>query len=135
MGRKKLIGQDKIDSVSKRKEYLKKYYQDNKDRYEEWCSSNPDKVKASKRKWADKNKEYGKEWYENRKHNPLVYLIVKDNYVGMTENISHRISQHKSKGKDTSEVVELATFDSVAEALVFERRLHELGYNGNNYNN
>lgn len=135
MGRKKLTGQEKADSISKRKEYLKRYYQSKKDRYKEWCLSNPDKVKASKRKWADKNKEYGKEWYENRKHNPLVYLIVKDNYVGMTENISHRMSAHKSKGRDTSEVIELATFNSREDALSFEKRLHELGYNGSNYNN
>ena len=133
--RKKLTGQDKADSIAKRKEYLKEYYQSNKDSYKQWSSSNQDKVKVSRLKWVDKNRDYGKEWYESRKHNPLVYLIVKDNYVGMTENISHRISQHKSKGRDTSEVVELATFDSRLDALAFERRLHELGYNGNNYNN
>ena len=135
MGRKKLTGQAKIDSINKRKEWRKKWYKAKKDAGELWEQSNKDKVKETKRKWVQNNKDYGKDWYDNRKHNPLVYIIVKENYVGMTENISHRISGHKNLGRDTSEVIELATFDSRTEALAFEKKLHELGYNGKHKNN
>ena len=71
-----------------------------------------------------------KERYKNLKHDPVVYLIVKENYVGTTENLYYRVSEHKSDGKDVSEVSIIKEFKCRLEALEFERSKHKEGYLG-----
>ena len=57
------------------KEYRKKYYLDNPEKYKElskkWALKNPEKVKEASKKWALKNPEYSKKQHEGyRLNNP-----------------------------------------------------------------
>ena len=58
-------------SSDREKEYRKKYYQENKEKYNEktkqWRQNNPDKVKEINRRWNAKNQEYYKKYQADRK--------------------------------------------------------------------
>ena len=101
----------------------------------EWRAKNRESLKAYKKAYFQKNKDRQKALRDSKKHKPAVYLIVKENYVGVTENVKKRLSEHKSKGKDVSEARVLAKFDTRAEALELEEFLHDLGYNGRHSKN
>ncbi len=78
---------------------------------------------------------YKQELYKSTKHKPIVYLLTKENYVGVTENIKHRLSSHKHKSnRDTSYRV-LAELNNREDALELEALLHTIGYNGRHRNN
>lgn len=64
------------------------------------------------------------------KHNPTVYLIVNENYVGTTEDLKRRLWDHKFKGRDVSNVEVLGEFLDRKEALELERSYHDKGYEG-----
>lgn len=124
----------------KRKEYLKRYNEKNKD-----------KIKAYKASYYKKNldsiKEYNKsnsvkisEWHKTRRldhtHDPIVYLLEKENYVGTTNRLTYRLNKHKNKyNRDVSEVIILGEFKDRDEALELERALHKEGYKGKHINN
>jgi predicted GIY-YIG superfamily endonuclease len=71
-----------------------------------------------------------KELHKLQKHKPLVYLLKKEQYVGVTENIKKRMNRHSSCGRLVDDVVVLMDFKSRTEALELECFLHELGYKG-----
>ena len=48
-----------------RKEYMKKYYQKNKDSYKKNYQENKDSYKEKNKKWRENNKDYHKKWLEN----------------------------------------------------------------------
>ena len=99
-----------------RREYNKAYNKANKDR-----------IKGYRKAY---NKAYHEAHYNSKKHKPTVYLLVKENYVGVTENLDNRMRFHKHNGKDTSEVRILGEFDSRSDALEVEALIHDLGYKG-----
>jgi predicted GIY-YIG superfamily endonuclease len=82
-----------------------------------------------------KCKLYRAKYREQMKHKPTVYLLVKENYVGTTSRLKHRIYQHKHNGKFVEDFIVLASFDSRKDALDLEEFMHELGYNGKHRNN
>tara|TARA_R110000744_G_scaffold80050_1_gene157122 strand:+ start:46 stop:489 length:444 start_codon:yes stop_codon:yes gene_type:complete len=78
---------------------------------------------------------YKQELYNSTKHKPIVYLLTKENYVGVTENLKHRLSSHKHKSnRDISHRV-LAELSNREDALELEALLHSIGYNGKHRNN
>ena len=79
-----------------------------------------------------KRKEFtDKERAIKNKHNPLVYLVVNENYVGTTENLQQRLWKHSADYKrDVSEVIILGSFNNRADALELEEALHNEGYKG-----
>lgn len=95
-----------------RNAYSRKYHKENRD------SINARKVISDSKRCI------------NRKHNPLVYLIVNENYVGVTEELTYRISKHRYDGKDISEVEILGQFNERKDALSLEKSLHSKGYYG-----
>jgi len=101
-----------LKNKDKRNSYSKKYHEDNRD------------VILARKVLSDKSRRI------NRKHNPLVYLIVNENYVGVTEDLTYRISKHRYNNKDVSEVEILGQFDEREYALLFEKQLHKEGYSG-----
>jgi len=108
----------------RRGEYSKEYY-----------SANKERMNAATVKWQKSNKDkltkYYAERYQRLSHNPLVYLIVKENYVGVTKNLKSRLNFHKNKSnRDISEVIILCECKDRAEALEIEAALHKEGYNG-----
>ena len=90
-----------------------------------WRKNNPEAVKAidARKKAKAKSKEYS------------LYYLPEDHYVGVTNQISLRLINHKIKGKHILEYEIIGVFKSKKEALRTERYLHSIGYNGSQQNN
>jgi hypothetical protein len=77
--------------------------------------------------------EYKKNRYNKERH-PLgytaVYYLPEEHYVGMTLNVRHRMSSHKSAGRLIQGYEVLAWFERSVDAHLFETQLHVLGYLG-----
>ena len=60
-----------------------------------------------------------------------VYFIPEYNYIGVTNNLSRRVLNHKNnEGRVFSEYSEVSRFNSKEEALYVEYQLHCQGFNG-----
>ena len=116
-------------------------------KHQRYHLKNKEKRNAYSKEYHDKNREeilerkrvYDKQKNIDNKHKPTVYLLVKENYVGTTENLANRLSCHKKdSGRDISKVEILGEFETRQEALDLERQLHNEGYKGkhrfNTYN-
>jgi len=107
-------------------------------KHQRWYRKNKERANAYSKEYHLKNREAilsrkrvtDKIRRLKKKHKPTVYLLVKENYVGTTEELEYRLSKHKQKGKDVSEVRVLGEFDSRADALEVEALIHDLGYKG-----
>ncbi len=60
-----------------------------------------------------------------------LYILPMELYIGVTQNIKVRFKEHVKFGKNIDRAVILKTFITRKEALIEERRLHELGFKGN----
>ena len=60
-----------------------------------------------------------------------VYLLPKENYVGISSNLTSRLRNHYSKGKIVENCRILASFGTKEDAKELESFLHDLGYAGN----
>jgi len=89
-------------------------------------------LEANKEKKAAYDKAYSKAYIESKKDGLFtVYLIVNENYVGMTSSLRKRLNKHKSlSDKDVSDVKILGKYKTKREALDVEAGYHKLGYNG-----
>ncbi len=116
-------------------------------KYQRYYLKNKEKLNAYSKEYHDKNRDdilerkraYDKQKNIDNKHKPTVYLLVKENYVGTTENLENRLSCHKKdSGRDISKVEILGEFETRQEALDLEKKLHNEGYEGkhrfNTYN-
>ena len=92
---------------------MKKHYSDNKEIY---------------RKNVERR-------YKKAIHDNVVYLLEDENYVGVTQNIEWRMSQHRSKGKSTNNYRILHSTPNREDALELEELLHDMGYEGKHTNN
>ena len=107
----------------------------NKEDANAYREANKEKIAAVNKAWEEKNKEkraaQKKALAESKKDGLYtVYLIVNENYVGMTSDLNKRFIKHKSKGKDVSDVKILSKYKTKREALDVEAGYHKLGYNG-----
>jgi len=104
-----------------------KHYIENKESYLEKSKtlyySNPKKWKALNREWI-----VGKE--DGLHH---VYLL-KNEYVGITKNLYHRMGIHKHFGNPKIACILHSTPDR-ENALELEGLLHDMGYKGKHLNN
>ena len=104
----------------------------------EWNNNNKDKVIAAYKKYYLKNKEKRKEYLKEYRANQKdgyhrVYLLEDYNYVGVTNNISHRFCKHKSEhNRDCTNHRVLYKTKDRSEALELEALLHDMGYEGKN---
>jgi len=83
----------------------------------------------------DSINSYKKDLYNSTKHKPIVYLLTNENYVGVTENLKHRLSSHKHKSNRDISYRVLAELNNREDALELEALLHTMGYNGKHRNN
>ena len=90
------------EQIKKKKEYNKKYRENNKEKikkqHKEWCEKNKEKIKKQREEWCEKNKDYEKDRYKN----DPIYRIKK--------NMRNRVlsamkAQGASKNKRTMEYV------------------------------
>jgi len=113
-------------------EYNKRYYLKNKEKWEGIYETQKESQKEYKKKYAKENRQllkgYGIQWRKDGHYS--VYLLPKENYVGMTEQIKARMHNHKYYGNDTTDYKVLHTFNSKKEALKKEAEYHEMGYKG-----
>ncbi len=77
-------------------------------------------------------KQYGKEYRESQKDGlHHVYYLPNHNYVGCTDCIVTRMSQHRSThGRYTDNYQILASFEDRDKALRFESIMHDSGFEG-----
>ena len=117
-----------------RKEYHRQYRLKNKEKIkkiqERWkekhYEKNKVKINEQKKKWRDSHKDD-----LNR-----VYLLEDYNYVGVTNNVYHRFTQHKSKhNRDCTNYRILYKSKSREDCLELEDLLHDMGYNGRHKQN
>jgi len=122
------------------REYRLKSYPENKDKIRaqisKWKEENPDKVNAYNygRKYDGRYKESQKRFVESKRDGYYyVYLLTKENYVGMTANLYFRMNHHKcAHSRDVSEVKILGRFKDKSQALQLEKEYHSKGYAGAN---
>jgi len=104
--------------------YLKEYYAKNKEKIlaknKEYKDANKDKVNALSKKTF----EAGKDGYH------IVYLLQSCNYVGVTNNLPHRLRQHKTKGRDVANYIVLHKTKYREDAHSIESALHNIGFEG-----
>ena len=111
-----------------RKEYRKAYYQANKERIKKYQDANKDRKKAY-------DKVYRKAYRKAKKHKPLVYLLPKENWIGVTSDLYHRIAKHKHLGRNVENYKPLKCFENRTDALELESKMHDLGFKGRHINN
>ena len=115
------------------KQIISKHYQENKETYRynssKWIKNNPERFKKIKSKYM---KVYSKKWH--KKHEDglhRVYYIPEHHYVGVTDNLYHRMNQHKNTNNrilDGFEIIYSTPHRN--EALKVESKLHSMGYQG-----
>tara|TARA_R110000787_G_scaffold94579_1_gene197326 strand:+ start:814 stop:1281 length:468 start_codon:yes stop_codon:yes gene_type:complete len=117
----------------------KAYYKANKEKIapkmKAWQEANKDKVAAHSKAWKERNKEknaaYLKAYQESKKNGfYIVYLLPKHNYVGMSSGLVYRLRNHKSLGRDVSDVQILGKYKTKQEARAIEDSYHKKGYLG-----
>jgi len=108
-----------------RREYCRKYYKKNKEKYQglmkSYYQANKEKVKART-----------KANVASKKHEPVVYYLPEHHYVGITDCLYMRLNHHRSFYKRVTEGYEVIyNAKDMTEARAVERYMHyEMGYNG-----
>ena len=74
-----------------------------------------------------KRREYSS---KQRKKGWDVYILPKENYAGLSNDVRHRIQNHKADGKNTEGWHIFANFDKPELAIIQEALLHLQGYKG-----
>lgn len=106
--KKKLTQEQRKEAV---RIYNAKYYQKNKEKMN----------LQIKKQYQSKIKDY---W--------SVYILPKENYVGITRNIDTRMIQHKWLGRDTSDYRILHEIGNEEDAKRQEDLYHRIGFEGGN---
>jgi len=130
--------------IEQNKDYIaarsKKYRQDNKERVDAWQAEydlkNRDKKLAYYNEYNSRpeNKSRRKQIVLNEMDGYYVYYLKEEHYVGQTKNMRRRMNSHKSSAnRHVLDAEVLAKFETRKEALAFEAKLHDMGYNGRNY--
>ena len=80
----------------------------------------------------DKNERKGRKNKPKTKGTYQVYLLPKENYVGVSGEFKRRLNAHKHNGKDTEGAEVLFTIEGTKkEAYYIEMRVQtEMGYKG-----
>tara|TARA_R110001632_G_scaffold149125_1_gene266393 strand:- start:636 stop:977 length:342 start_codon:yes stop_codon:yes gene_type:complete len=107
---------------------------DRKEYFQKWGEANKEHKVAYTKAWRKANKEkIDAKRQANEDGYYTVYLLVNENYVGQTKNLSQRLTYHKSRfGRDTTDVQILGKYKTKREALDVEKSYHNKGYLGKN---
>ena len=101
----------------KKREYDKKYREDNKERIAAYYEAN--KEKRKEKRDSKKDGLY------------TVYYLKEDHYVGLTNCLYKRLEYHKNTNKRHVEDVEIiGKYQNKEEGLRVEAALHAMGYLG-----
>ncbi len=124
-----------------RKEYMKNYYAKNRQRFlddsKKQRTNNPEYMKQKSIQWNKENKDkikaYNAEYKNEDKDGKYRVYMLKDNYVGATNNTKRRLNEHRSRRKYTGKFMcVLHTTDCAKDASELEDLLHDMGYKGKN---
>ena len=132
--RYKAANKEKIAAIRKA------YYQANKEKaaaqQKAWREANKEKISAYRKVYYQDNREKtiarNKAYADSKKHEPVVYYLPQHHYVGVTDCLFTRLSNHRSFYKRVTEGYEIIyTAKDMTEARAVERYMHyEMGYNG-----
>ena len=64
----------------------------------------------------------------------VLYYLPRHNYIGVTNQIYHRLRHHKASERDVANCVTIKSFKDKKEAILAERFYHSIGYKGANPN-
>ena len=108
-----------------RKASNRKYYLANKEKI---AAKNNEYYLANKEKIADDQRR----WRESRKDGLFtVYLLPKEDYVGMTTSLQKRLTNHRTNHKrDITDAKVLGNYATKREALDVEASYHAKGFKG-----
>jgi hypothetical protein len=103
--------------------------------HKEYYLKNKAKVLAKNKEYRDSHKDdekiRNKERFESTKDGyHIVYLLEDCKYVGVTNNLQHRLRQHKTNGRDITNHLILYKTTNRDEAHEVESLLHEIGFEG-----
>ena len=59
-----------------------------------------------------------------------VYYLPEEHYIGITKDITTRMSQHRGIGRHTEDMIVLCSFKRRIDAKFLEVQFHMRGYNG-----
>jgi hypothetical protein len=83
--------------------------------------------------YYEKNKEVIKKQHQSKtKDYWSVYILPKENYVGITRNFDARISKHKSLGRDITGYRILHEIENEEDARRMEDMYHRINFEGGN---
>lgn len=110
------------------------YYHRNKERIQFKRRGGPKRELLTEEEKRQREKEYNDMIRAKMKQQPhKVYLLIDYNYVGTTQWLSKRFSQHKyNNGRDCSNYEILFESYDREECLAFEKKMHDMGYEGGN---
>ena len=104
-----------------------------------WMNTNRDKMNSYTAKWRDKPGVREELNSKSRKYKQdikdglhYVYLLIKDNYVGVTNSPRRRAWEQTSQNRDSKNMRLLYSTPDRAEAFELEALLHDMGYEGRN---
>ena len=96
--------------------------------------ANKDKISKQAKGYREANKDRiklkQKESRDSYKGDFVLYYIPKHNYVGVTNQLYHRLRHHKTVGKDVNNCSTIKVFKTKKEALDAESFYHSIGYEG-----
>ena len=96
-----------------------------------WNKNNVERSKELSNKSYQSRKHKVKEYQENRKEGYFsIYVLEGLNYVGVTNDVVRRMTEHKWAGRDFSRYTILDTAQTKADALYIEATYHVAGYDG-----
>ena len=113
------------------KEYNRAYQKANKEsislKRKEYRLENKERLNEYSRAYREANKSSFNDGFYT------LYYLPMSHYVGITNNYSRRLREHKSRGKSIDGCEVIYTYKTKREALDMECKFHEvLGYNGIN---
>jgi hypothetical protein len=112
------------------KKYSKQYYQENAYKLKKYSKQHYQENAEQKKQYNKKHRESLKDGFHH------VYYLPNHNYVGTTDLIVKRMTNHRSlynRYTDNYEI--LASFEDRGKALRFERLMHDSGFEGRHNNN
>ena len=79
-----------------------------------------------------RNDKYDRKVDKNKVKGFAVYYLPEEHYIGITNSVYRRMSQHRWLNRSTEGYEILCYYDRMVDAAALEVKFHQRGYNGFN---